>query len=240
MSYLKSVVWFLAVIVIFTCGAPCSAAQDTTQPAKPSNAIRTASDTTSDASVDSSAIALDTTPPDVCITSPATLITDSCASSSISLSGQASDDLGIATVQWFCNGASGSCSGIENWTADSIPLLGGANLITVAATDLAGNIGADSVIVVYAPPITIKIVVLSTKVAPQQVVPVSVVYTNVGTADVNNVTVSAQVPSGMDYLSGSAEVSGGVWNAATNTVSWSIPTIPAQQSGTQAFQATVK
>ena len=77
-------------------------------------------------------------------------------------------------------------------------------------------------------------------VAPKQVVPISVEYTNSSDTAVSNVTVSVRVPDKMDYVVGSAEASGGVWNPSAGTVSWVLETLNASESGTKVFQARVQ
>jgi hypothetical protein len=44
----------------------------------------------------------------------------------------------------------------------------------------------------------------------------------------------------MTYVPGSAEISGGSYNAADNTVTWKIGTVVAGQSGRRTFKARVK
>ena len=190
--------------------------------------------------IDQRIIDMDITPPNTSITSPTGLRIENYADTSITLTGESSDDLKIANVKWYTTrDVSGDCTGIENWKAENIPLFAGENLITIAATDLAGNIGADCITVVCTAKIDIKIAVPTT-VTSKQVLTISVIYTNSGAADVNNLTVIAKVPDVMDYIAGSAEASGGTWNAATRTVSWVINTLPAQQSGTKTYKAKVK
>ena len=84
----------------------------------------------------------DTTPPTVAILSPTTTTT---GSSTLAMSGIAVDNVGVTQVSWTSNrGAGGTASGTTSWTANNIPLLAGANVITVIAWDAAGNIGRTS------------------------------------------------------------------------------------------------
>jgi hypothetical protein len=80
----------------------------------------------------------DTTPPTLRITKPGTTIVSTDAAT-LSLSGTASDDRGVASVKWSTsNGDSGAASGTTSWSA-SVPLLVGTTTITIRAYDAAGN-----------------------------------------------------------------------------------------------------
>lgn len=93
----------------------------------------------------------DTQNPVVTITSPPGATHDNGNVSTISITGTASDDTGVAFVTWSNNlgGASGIASGTNNWSVTGINLLDGINTITVAAYDTANNSGNDSVQVTY-------------------------------------------------------------------------------------------
>ena len=85
-----------------------------------------------------SAPSSDRTPPSLAIVSPATTIV-STYSVSLTISGTASDDVGVTAVKWSTsNGDAGAASGTKNWTA-AVPLLVGTNVVTVRAYDAAGN-----------------------------------------------------------------------------------------------------
>jgi hypothetical protein len=74
--------------------------------------------------------------------------TASAYAASIVFSGTASDNVGVTSVKWSTStGAAGTASGTTNWSA-SIPLLVGANVVTVRAYDAAGNSGWRAVTVV--------------------------------------------------------------------------------------------
>ena len=222
----------------------CAAPANSSAPgfsAVSTSTFATISLSTSDATIDQNVINLDLTPPSLSITSNSAIRIENYAGTSISLSGEANDDLKIANVTWYTTrGAEGTCTGIESWRADNIPLSPGENLITIAATDLAGNVGVDCITIVSIASVDTKIVVPTTNVEPNSIIDVSVVYTNNGINDVNNLLVSAQVPQEMDYVLGSAEASGGAWDSATRTVSWTIDCLPVSQSGTKVFKATIK
>jgi len=95
----------------------------------------------------SDSITLDTTAPAVTISNPTLNDTYSTTSSTISISGSASDSAsGIKTVAWSSNkGGSGAASGTTSWSIGSIGLYSGTNVITVTASDNAGNIGTDTI-----------------------------------------------------------------------------------------------
>jgi hypothetical protein len=81
----------------------------------------------------------DTVAPTLKITSPtsATVLT---SASTIKIAGTASDNTGVASVMWSTSaGASGTASGTSYWTAASVPLLVGTNVVIVRAYDAAGN-----------------------------------------------------------------------------------------------------
>ncbi len=80
----------------------------------------------------------DTTPPSLTILSPGVTILATSAAS-ITVSGMASDNVGVASVQWSTSlGYSGAAHGTAAWSAQ-VPLLVGTNAVTVRAFDAAGN-----------------------------------------------------------------------------------------------------
>lgn len=103
------------------------------------------SDTASDS------IILDTTSSTVTITNPTTESTYTTMSSTINLGGTASDSTsGVNSVTWSNNrGGIGTAGGTTNWIVSSISLSYGDNIITVTATDGAGNPGKDTITVNY-------------------------------------------------------------------------------------------
>ncbi|MDH7603070.1 MAG: hypothetical protein QHI38_13095, partial [Armatimonadota bacterium] len=94
----------------------------------------------------------DTTAPTVNITQPTTQGTYTTNTPTVNLAGTATDDVAVVTVTWSSSsGASGNCTGTDNWTANNIPLAAGNNTITITATDAAGNKGTAQIIVTYDP-----------------------------------------------------------------------------------------
>ncbi len=83
----------------------------------------------------------DTTPPSITITSPGTT-SISTSAASIVFSGTASDNVGVTAITWSTNtGGSGTASGLTNWTTTAIPVYVGSNVVTIRASDAAGNVG---------------------------------------------------------------------------------------------------
>ncbi|MDO8140263.1 MAG: carboxypeptidase regulatory-like domain-containing protein [Candidatus Brocadiales bacterium] len=110
--------------------------------------FKDASENISDAANDS--IILDSTAPTIYITSPTSEDTYTTASSVIAIGGSASDKTsGISSVTWSNDkGGSGMASGTTSWLTSSVSLLNGENIITVTATDEAGNTGTDQITVI--------------------------------------------------------------------------------------------
>lgn len=81
----------------------------------------------------------DKTAPSLAILSPATA-TFTTSAASIVISGTAKDPAGVAVVTWSSSGGgAGVASGTENWSTPAIPLYLGSTMITIRATDAAGN-----------------------------------------------------------------------------------------------------
>jgi hypothetical protein len=101
----------------------------------------------------SAATAVDTAPPTVTIAGPTSGATFGTATSSLTLSGTSADNYGVTQVTWLNDrGGSGVASGTTSWSAASIALQSGTNVITVLARDAAGNQGSGVLTVTYSPP----------------------------------------------------------------------------------------
>jgi hypothetical protein len=75
--------------------------------------------------------------------------------SSVTLSGTASDAVGVTQVSWASNrGVSGNASGTGSWSATGVTLLSGSNVLTVTARDAAGNTSTDTLTITYNPDTT--------------------------------------------------------------------------------------
>jgi hypothetical protein len=95
-------------------------------------------------------VASDTTAPVVTITGPTSAATVVVSSSAMSLSGTASDGVGVTQVSWANNrGGSGTATGTANWSAAGVALQSGSNVLTVTARDAAGNTSTDVLSVTY-------------------------------------------------------------------------------------------
>jgi len=77
--------------------------------------------------------------------------TASSAAASMTLSGLAADDTELGTIVWVngATGASGSALGLSSWSA-VVPLVPGANVVTITAFDTAGNSTSQLVTVTFA------------------------------------------------------------------------------------------
>jgi hypothetical protein len=94
----------------------------------------------------------DTADPVVTIGFPTTEASYHTRSSTVNLSGEASDDTGISSMSWINHrGGAGTPEGGTTWAANDIPLLPGVNFITVVATDASGKTGEDTLSVTYTP-----------------------------------------------------------------------------------------
>ena len=92
----------------------------------------------------------DNTKPTISIKNPTTYFSYLSDESEITISGNASDNMGVLSVEWSTNqGYSGNASGTTSWTANNIPLSGGDNKITVTAIDDAGNSQSNDILVTY-------------------------------------------------------------------------------------------
>ena len=92
----------------------------------------------------------DSESPTISILSPTTEISYLSFENSITLSGMASDNEEVASIQWSSDiGNSGTAFGTESWTASDIPLSNGATQITVSAYDNTGNSASEEIIIYY-------------------------------------------------------------------------------------------
>jgi len=93
-------------------------------------------------------VVADTQSPSVTITGPATGTT--VGSGSVSVTGTASDDVGVTSVRYSLNGGGPhACSGTTSFACTVTGLAAGANTVTVHAADAAGNDATATVNVSY-------------------------------------------------------------------------------------------
>ena len=89
--------------------------------------------------------------PSVAIVSPTYSSTYSTSVSTLDISGTATG-YDLASVAWSNSaGGSGACTGTSTWSKTGITLYAGTNIITITATDDAGNTATDTLTVTYAP-----------------------------------------------------------------------------------------
>ena len=96
----------------------------------------------------------DTTLPSIAITSPvASGQTYSTGTATVTVSGTASDNVGVISV-YVANNRGGAqfASGTTNWSATGISLQSGSNILTAHAIDAAGNDATTSITVNYSVP----------------------------------------------------------------------------------------
>jgi hypothetical protein len=161
----------------------------------------------------------DTTAPSVTITAPTTSGSYATSSPTLSISGTASDNVGVTAVTWATDrGSAGTASGTTSWTASAIALQGGANVVTVTARDAAGNLGRAVLTVTYTPPDTIPptITILGPTSQPSYTTTSSVVTLGGTSSDNRGVTAVtwANNRGGSGFSSG--------------TTNWSVPSVPLQ------------
>ncbi len=97
--------------------------------------------------------------PSIAITSPTTAPSYITTYSTVRVQGTASDDATVASVTWINDrGGSGTCSGTTSWTAASISLQMGKNVLIFTAHDSGGNTNSCTLTVFREsdPPITIS------------------------------------------------------------------------------------
>jgi hypothetical protein len=92
----------------------------------------------------------DTVAPSVAITDPTSGSSWNTSSSTLQLSGTASDNVGVSSITWTNDrGGSGSASGTSNWTSGMITLQNGTTNFEVSARDAAGNVGRTNLAVTF-------------------------------------------------------------------------------------------
>lgn len=116
----------------------------------------------------SGAVANDAVAPTISITSPTSNPSYTNGTSTISLSGTASDNVAVTTVVWSNDrGGIGVATGTNNWSIANIPLKYGINPLTVTAYDAAGNSTAANLTVTFAPTVGGTVTTTTTNTAFQ-------------------------------------------------------------------------
>ena len=170
----------------------------------------------------------DGAPPTVTIVGPTSAAAFVTNSSTVAVSGTASDAFGVALVTWAnSRGGSGTASGTTGWTASSVPLQQGENVITVTARDSAGQTATDTLTVTRTDAGAPTVTVMTPTSQPAHSTPQATVALG-GTAsddfDVTEVTWS-------NDRGGSGTASG--------TTSWSIASL-ALQSGVNTITVAAR
>ncbi|HVE38485.1 MAG TPA: Ig-like domain-containing protein [Planctomycetota bacterium] len=134
------------VILSFTAAANSLAAGNYSDTVTFTNTTNAAGNTTRSVNlvVGSSS---DTTPPSIAITTPAPP-SATASSSPLTISGTASDNVGVASISWNNAEAlqSGTVPGGNSWTIN-MPLVSGTNTITITAHDAGGNSASATLVV---------------------------------------------------------------------------------------------
>jgi hypothetical protein len=134
------------VVISFTAAANSLAAGNFTDTVTFTNSTNGAGNTTRSVNlvVGSSS---DTTPPTIAITNPAPP-SATAASSPLTISGTAADNVGVASISWNNAEAlqSGTVPGGNSWSIN-MPLVSGTNTITITAHDAGGNSASATLVV---------------------------------------------------------------------------------------------
>jgi len=172
--------------------------------------------------------AVDTTVPVVTITGPTSAATYSTTAITMSLSGTASDNVGVTRVTWVnSRGGSGTTSGTTSWTVPSIALQSGSNVLTVTASDAAGNVASDALTVTVASDTTAPTVAITNPTTAATFKTTATTVTLGGTAGDN---VGVTQVTWANNRGGSGTASG--------TASWSASVV--LQTGSNVLTATAR
>jgi hypothetical protein len=172
----------------------------------------------------------DPTAPAVTVTSPTTAPTYATSSSTMTISGTGSDNVGVTVVSWSTDrGSSGTAGGTTAWTAAGVALQSGVNVVTVTALDAAGNQGKAVLTVTYTPPDTVapSVSILGPTTSPSYSTTSSVV--TLGGTSSDNMGVTAVMWA--NDRGGSGFSSG--------TTKWSVPSV-ALQGGSNVITMTAQ
>jgi hypothetical protein len=187
----------------------------------------------------------------VSITAPTSDPTFTTSTSTLALSGTATDDTSVTTVSWVNDrGGSGTATGTTAWSVATVALQTGANVLTVTARDGAGNESTDVLTVTYTPPDTTAPTVTITSPTSDPTLATSVATVSLGGTASDNVGVttvtwvnnrggsgtaagttnwSASVPlqSGVNVLTVTAQDAAGLSNTDVLTVTYTASPLTA-------------
>ena len=154
----------------------------------------------------------DTTIPVIAITSPTASGTYETSAPTVSIAGNASDNVGVAQVTWSLGASNGTATGTTTWSATGIALQAGSNDITIAASDSAGNQTSATLTVIYTPAdTTVPVVAITSPTAS-------------GTYETSAATIS---------IAGSASD-----NVGVTQVTWMLGANSGTATGTTSWSAT--
>ena len=168
--------------------------------------------------------------PTIAITTPTANPTLAVSATPLTLGGTAGDNVGVTQVSWTNDrGGSGNATGTTAWSAASIPLLAGANVLTVTARDAAGNLATDVLTVTYTPSdVTVPTVTITSPTA-NPTLAVSATPVSLGGTAGDNV--------GVTQVSWTNDRGGS--GVATGTTAWSVASI-ALLAGANVLTVTAR
>ena len=170
----------------------------------------------------------DTTLPAVTITGPTSAATLSVTATPLTLSGTASDNVGVTQVSWVNNrGGSGNATGTTSWSVSGIVLQTGANILTVTARDAAGNTQTDTLTVTFADTVQPTVTITT---------PTSNATLSVGTA---TMALGGTAADNVGVTQVSWVNSRGGSGTATGTTAWSVASITLL-SGSNVLTVTAR
>ena len=171
----------------------------------------------------------DNVQPTVTITSPTSNATLSVGAATMALGGTASDNVGVTQVSWVNNrGGSGTATGTTSWSVATITLQSGSNVLTVTATDAAGNTRTDTLTVTYTPDTTKPTVTITSPTS-------SATRSQIG----STITLGGSASDNVAVTQVSWTNSRGGSGTATGTTSWSTATITLQ-TGSNVLTVTAR
>ena len=130
-------------------------------------------------------------------------------------------------------------NGVATFNTLSVNYAGVGYTLTAIAPGLTGATSSAFTIMSQLPSLALTKSVSQADAAPNGIVTYTIAYNNLlGTAAATNVLIKDALPSTVTYVTGSAS-GNGIYLAASNTLTWSIASLPAGGSGQVTFQALV-
>jgi len=117
--------------------------------------------------------------------------------------------------------------------------------LTVSGNTISGIPSYSSDIVIYikasgtitgSPNVTLSLSADKTSATPGTTITYTITYKNAGTSTAQNVSINSPISANTTYVSGS----GGTYDSSTQTVKWTISSVPAGSTGTVSYKITVK